>query len=88
MCVSSRTGVDKSATFLKGDQPENWRVPPQELDRRQYVSTSTSGCSTTSIVLVGAIWNLLSLMLPFLQYRFSVGLCARLAHESSSSLFP
>ena len=27
-------GVDKGVTLFKGDQPKNWRVPPQKLDAR------------------------------------------------------
>ena len=44
-CVqkSRATGVDKGATCLKGDHPKNWRVPPQELDKRQFFFTLTLG---------------------------------------------
>ena len=75
--------------ILMGDHPKNRRVPPKELDRRQHVSTSTSGVARRRSVRRLPWWLVGANLISTLSYAFipSVSVLFRPACTYCSRVF-
>ena len=88
VCVSIHTWSGEGCDMSRATIPRTGQAPIS------FKTSISGGVARRRSVrrlrwwVVRATWYLLSLMLPFLLYRFSIGLRASIAHESSLSLFP